>query len=73
MEATKNICWAKGEKLVDPSTVTRWFKKFCLAYKNIFNHTRSGMSKSMDCEAVLQAIEVNLVRDELHSKYIRQS
>ena len=28
MEATKNICCAKGEDTVDHNTVTKWFKKF---------------------------------------------
>ena len=26
-EATKNICWVKGEGAVDDSAVTRWLKK----------------------------------------------
>ena len=34
MEATKNICCAKGEEVVDHSTVTRWWNKFCSGCKN---------------------------------------
>ena len=34
MKAAKNIC-AKDEGAVDHSTVTRWFKKFCLGCKNL--------------------------------------
>ena len=30
LKATKNICCAKNEGAIDLTTVTRWFKKFCL-------------------------------------------
>ena len=33
-EAMKNIYWGKAESAIDHSTVTRWFKKFCLNCKN---------------------------------------
>ena len=42
MEATKNICWVKGEEAVHDSTVTRWFKKFCSHCKNLDNQVRWG-------------------------------
>ena len=29
-ETIKKICYAKGEGTVGYSTVTRWFKKFCM-------------------------------------------
>ena len=35
--STKNICSGKVEGLDDPSTVTRWFKKFFLGCKNLTN------------------------------------
>ena len=57
-EATKNICYAKGEGIIDHSTAIR--KKFCLGCKNL-NEARSGRNKSIDFEAMLQAIEANLV------------
>ena len=58
MKVTKNNC-AKGEGTVDHCTVTRWFKKICLGYKNLNNQQRLGRLKSMDSEAVLQTIKVN--------------
>ena len=58
MEVMKNI-YVKGEG--DHNMVSRWFKKFCLCCKNRDDQSRSGRSKTMDSEAVFQAIEVNLV------------
>ena len=58
-EATKNICFAKGEGAVDHNTVTRWFKKFRSGCKNLDDQARSGMPKNMSSKAVLQAIEAN--------------
>ena len=51
----------KGERVVDHSTVIRWFKKFCSVCKYLDDHAKSGMDKTVDSEAVLQAIESNLV------------
>ena len=59
-EATKNICCVKSEDAVNHSTVTRCFKKFCPSCKNLSNQARSGKPKSVDSNAVLQAIEANL-------------
>ena len=56
----KNICCAKSEGTVDHSTVTRWFKINCSGC-NFGNLSRSGKSKNVDSEVMLQAIEVNLV------------
>ena len=39
-------------------TVNGWFKKFCLGCKKLDNQARSGWSKTVDSEAVLQATEV---------------
>ena len=58
-EATKNIRCAKGEDAVDHSTVTRWFKKFRSGCKNLDDQARSGRPKTVDSEAVFQAIEAN--------------
>ena len=41
----KNICRAKTEGKVDYSSVTRWFKKFCSACKNLDDQARSYRSK----------------------------
>ena len=60
-EATKNICCVKSDGTVDHSMVTRLFKNFLLGCKNFDNQARSGRPKSVDCEAILQAIETNLV------------
>ena len=60
-EATKNICGAKGEGAVDYSTITRLFKKFQSCCKNIDNQEMSGSPQTVDCKAVLQTIESNLV------------
>ena len=54
MEATKNVCGAKGEGTFDHRTVTRWFK-------NLDNQAKLDKPKSMDYKAVLKAIEVNPV------------
>ena len=62
MEATKNICCVKGEGTVDYNKVTRWFKKFCFGGKNLEDQARSDRIKSVDSDAMLPAIEVNLVR-----------
>ena len=34
-EATKNVCWAKGESEVNHSILIKSFKKFCLGSKNL--------------------------------------
>ena len=57
-EAPKNICHKKDE--VGRSTVTIWFKKFCIGCKNVYDEAMSGRPKSMDFETVLQVIEANL-------------
>ena len=61
LEATKNVCYAKGESAVDLCTVTRWFKKFHLSCKNVTDQAKSGWSKIMESEVVLQVIEANPV------------
>ena len=40
IEATKNVCFVKGKGTVDPSTVTRWVKKFPLGCKNLNEQVR---------------------------------
>ena len=46
METTKNICSPKSEGTVNPSTITRRFKKFCSGYKNLDNQARSCRPKT---------------------------
>ena len=59
-KATENICCVKGEGSVDHSTVTRGLKKFCLGYKNLNDQAKSIGPKTIDSEAMQQAIEANL-------------
>ena len=54
-EASKNIYFAKGEDAADHSTITKWFKKFHSNYWNFDDQARSGMPKTMNSVAVLQA------------------
>ena len=54
-EATKNICCAKDEGIVDHGTVIRWFKKFCPVAR-----TSTIKQGWVDQRAVHQAIEANL-------------
>ena len=42
-------------------TATRWFKKFHSRCKNLDDQAKSGWPKTMNSEAVLQAIEANSV------------
>ena len=60
-EVPKNISCMKGEGVVDHSRITRWFKKFRSGCKNLDDQARSGRSKTVDSEAVLQTIEANPV------------
>ena len=53
-------CCAKDGSTVDRNTITRWFKKFCLACKNLNDQAKSGRPKTIDSGAFLQVIEVNL-------------
>ena len=48
IEATKNICRAKDDGAVDHSTVTRWFKRFCLGYKNLEDQASLGRPETVD-------------------------
>ena len=62
-EATKNICWVKGEGTVDHSTVTRWLKTLWSDYKvSMIRQDQVGQKKKtpIDSEARLQAIEANV-------------
>ena len=54
LEATENICCAKGEGTVNHSTVTRWFQNFCLE-----DLVESCRPETMDSKAMLQAIDAN--------------
>ena len=56
-EATKNICCAKSDGVVDHWMV----KKFCLGCKNLDDQARSDKPKTMDSKAMFQAREANLV------------
>ena len=60
-EPTKNICCMKGKGADDHNTVTWLFKKFFSDHKNLDNYARSRRPKTVDSEAVLQAMEANLV------------
>ena len=58
--ATKNICCEKDKSVDGQSTLTRWLKKICLDSENLDDQVRSVRPKTLDSEAVFQAIEVNL-------------
>ena len=53
-EAAKNFSCTKGEE-----AVTRWLKKICLSYKNLNDQSRSSRPRTVNSEAVLQAIDAN--------------
>ena len=57
MEATKNICYVKGESAVDHSTIIREFKKFPSYCKNLSDQANSDRPKKV----MLQTIEENPV------------
>ena len=59
-ETTKNIWFPKSEVAVDYSTITGRLKKFCSGWKNRVDQARSGRSKNLDSEAMLQTIEANM-------------
>ena len=61
MKATRNFCYMKGEGPVDYNTVARWLKKFRSSCKNLDDQVRSSGLKTLDSEAVLEAIEANLI------------
>ena len=60
-EVIKNICCVKDIDVALRSAVTRWFKKFYSGCKNLDDQPWSGRSKTMDFEAVLEAINANLL------------
>ena len=55
-EATKLNCCAKSEGTVDHGIVIRWLKKFCSSGKNLDDQAKSGGPKTVNSDAVLQAI-----------------
>ena len=57
MEANKIICCIKDEGIVDPITVTRWFKKF---FQELDDQASSDRPKTVDSAAMFQAIETDL-------------
>ena len=59
-KVTKNICRVKSERVVEHRTVTSWFKKFCSSCKNLDNQAKPSRPKTVDFEAVLQAMESNM-------------
>ena len=52
----KTFTAMKDESTVEHSTISKWFKKFCSGYKNIDNQAYLGKPKTLDSEAMLQAI-----------------
>ena len=56
-EATKMICYGKGEVAVDQSIVTRWFKKFRWGCKYLSDQARSGRSKTENFEVLIKVTE----------------
>ena len=58
-KTSKNICCTKGEHAFDHSTIIKHLKKIRSGHKNLDNKAKSGRSKTVDSEAVLQANETN--------------
>ena len=56
---TENICCAKREGVIDHSIITKWFKKFRSSYMNHDDREKSDRRKTMNSEALHQAIEAN--------------
>ena len=61
LEAIKNSCYIKGEGTSDHTTETRWFKKLDSGSKFLNNQARSSRPKTVGSEAMLLAIEANMV------------
>ena len=61
VEANKNICCVKGEDTIDHITATRGFKKFSSGCKNFDDQLNQVGSKTVDSEAMFQAIKANQV------------
>ena len=57
-ETVKHICM-KDEGALTHRTITRWFMKFCTGYKKLDDRAISDKPKTLDFEAMLQAIEAN--------------
>ena len=55
----KTLYCVKVESTVNYSTVTKYFKRFCLGGKNLDDQARSCRPKIVDSEVMLQAIEAN--------------
>ena len=49
-EATKCICYSKGDGAVDHNALNKWFKKFCLGCKNLNDQARLCWPKILDYE-----------------------
>ena len=61
-QATKNICCVKGEDIVDDSRVKKnGWRNFALAAKNLNDEAWLSWPKTMDSNAVPQAIEAKPV------------
>ena len=59
-EATKNI-FVEDEGTVNHSTINGWLKKFLSSSKILNDQEKSGRPKSVNSNAVLQAVETNRV------------
>ena len=61
VKVTRKICCAKGESAVDQITISRWLEKVHLGFKKLKDQERSGRPKTVESDAVFQAMEVNTV------------
>ena len=66
-EATQNIFYMKGVGTAYNCSVTRWLKKIRSGCRSLDDQARSGRPQSVDSDAVLQAIEVNLAKKNSES------
>ena len=51
----RNICYVKGEIVVDHFAVTRWFQKSCSGWKNLDSQGYLGKAKSENSEAWIKS------------------
>ena len=57
IDAAKKICQVEGERTVSVCTAQKWFKRFNEGHTNLNDEPRSGRPKTVDSEALLNAVE----------------
>ena len=57
--AARQICQVEGEGKVSNRTARKWFKQFSQGDTNLTDKKRSGRPKTINSEAILNAVEIN--------------